>query len=212
VLAIISLATACASPELGGNVDDIALGQQAVTANAEISVRPDSEGLVSARRLEPQARISKQAVQPQVPTRLTGRFQRDGSAEIVDAVELPGYLKLERGLRQGNIYEVRTNGESLTLQAPDLDFERRALSPERDVTTETESVEAFVDIPGIGLEEAKDAEVMLHRISAPHDEKYATIAALERLCRGARVKLALSVASTKVRQFLNQHGRRVQEL
>lgn len=46
--------------------------------------------------LERQTLVVKQLDREQVSTRLTLRWQRDGRLDVVDAVEVPGFLKLEK--------------------------------------------------------------------------------------------------------------------
>jgi hypothetical protein len=148
----------------------------------------------------------------QVSTRLTLRWQRSGRLEVVDAVELPGFLKLETNLvgRQ-YVYEVLVGTDVLAVQALDIDFEQRAEGGDTQepahLAADTETF--FMDVPGLGLDRMLYASVRLLEFTAPHGETSATVEAVGRLeARGLLVGVA-DVGATEVGEFIRTSGRRV---
>jgi len=205
IIILAALASACA---------------QQVQDEPEESVETQSQALVSEPVQTEKSAVNtpseaQSAVAPkakgdaQVSTRLTVRVHRDGRAEVVDAIEVPGYLKLEKNLGRGHLYEVKSGNEVLAVQAIDVDFEQRSLSPDRDISGDVESVEVFDDIPGVGLDKAENAEVELHEVQAAHREKAASIAALGRLQKTKSLKAKFRADGSQLRQAIRAHGRRV---
>lgn len=204
-----TLAVACAQVE---TVED---GESTSHASQELKqvAAKDQVGAAIEDDTDPnvsQAAVAKSDTNPTsvVSTRLTVRVKRDGWTEIVDAIEVPGYIKLEKHLGRGHLYEVRSGDRVLAVQGVDLDFERRSLSPERDVSSDSDTAEVFIDIPGVGLSEVENAEVVLHKIAATHQEKRASIAALGRLERSRTLSLTATTEAPQLRKAIRAFGRR----
>ncbi len=160
---------------------------------------------------ERQTLAVKQPGREQVSTRLTLRWQRDGRLEVVDAVELPGFLKLEKNLAgRQYVYEVRSGNDVLAVQGLDVDFTQRTAGAGPDtpehLAADTETF--FVDIPGFGLEQLTNASVRLLEIQAKHGEASATREAVGRLEKQGRLLAAADVRAAEVGSFIRAQGRR----
>jgi hypothetical protein len=168
-----------------------------------------------SRNPEPSERQTLAVKRPereQVSTRLTLRWQRNGRLEVVDAVELPGFLKLEKNLggRQ-YVYEVRSGNDVLAVQGLDVDFEQRTAGSRADeeMHAATDSETFFVDIPGFGLDQLTNASVRVLEVRAKHGETAATLEAVDRLERQGRLVGVAEVRAAQVGSFIRAEGRRV---
>lgn len=173
----------------------------------------DSEG--EARQepvsLEQQTLAVKQPGQQQVSTRLTLQWQRNGYLEVVDAVELPGFLKLEKNLGERQyVYEVRSGNDVLAVQGFDADFEQRNAGGhpgEEDGRGPADIETLHVDIPGLGLDQLRDVSVRILEVRAKHGEMAASMAAVGRLERQGRVVGVAEAKGAQVGSVIAQ-GRR----
>lgn len=162
--------------------------------------------------LEQQTLAVKQEGQRQVSTRLTLQWQVNGHLEVVDAVELPGFLKLEKYLGERQyVYEVRSGNEVLAVQPFDLEFEQHNAggNPDQEEARGATDVETFhVDIPGLGLDQLRDVSVRVLEVKAKHGEGAASREAVRRLEQQGRVMGVAEVRGAQVGSVIAQ-GRRV---
>jgi hypothetical protein len=166
------------------------------------------------QNLEPRERQTlamKRADREQVSTRLTLRWQREGRLAVVDAVELPGFLKLEKNFDgRRYVYEVRSGNDVLAVQGLDVDFEQRTAGSgpgdEAHMASDTETF--FVDIPGLGLEQLTNASVRILEVKAKHAETSATMEAVGRLEQQGRLMGVADVRASEVGSFIRAEGRR----
>jgi hypothetical protein len=161
--------------------------------------------------LERQTAAVKQPDREQVSTRLTLRWQHNGRLELVDAVELPGFLKLEKNLdNRQYVYEVRAGNEVLAVQGLDVTFEQRAEHGGTDKRPHaaTESETFFVDIPGLGLDQLANASVRLLKVREKHGEAAATREAVGRLEQQQRLVGVAEVSASQVSAFIRTEGRK----
>ncbi|ATB40483.1 hypothetical protein CYFUS_005932 [Cystobacter fuscus] len=160
---------------------------------------------------ERQTLAVKQPGREQVSTRLTLRWLRGVRLDVVDAVELPGFLKLEKNLvgRQ-YVYEVRSGDDVLAVQGLDVDFAQRTAGagPETPEHMDADTETFFVDIPGFGLDQLTNASVRILEIQARHGEASATREAVGRLEKQGRLVAAADVRAAEVGSFIRAQGRR----
>ncbi|PTL82273.1 hypothetical protein [Vitiosangium sp. GDMCC 1.1324] len=175
---------------------------------AQVGSEPQDTG-----SLERQTLAVKQPGREQVSTRLTLRWERNGYLQVVDAVELPGFLKLEKNLGDRQyVYEVRSGNDVLAVQGLDVDFEQRSAGghpgePDEHGVTDVETF--FVDIPGLGLDELRNASVRILEVQPKHGESAATREAVGRLQQQGRLVSVAEVNASQVGSVIQSQGRRV---
>src|SRR5262245_33593284 len=88
---------------------------------------PSGSGDERAEPLESQTASVPRPGPDAVSVRLTVRLDRTGHMEVVDAVELPGIIKLERAANRRWVYEAQDRSGLVAVAAVDVDFEQRPI-------------------------------------------------------------------------------------
>jgi hypothetical protein len=149
------------------------------------------------------------AVAEPVSVRLTVKVNKNGAAEVVDAVELPGIIRQEKDMNRDFVYEARDGRGVVAVQALDLDFERRPIGGgEHGEHIAADEQLVHVDLPGVSLERARGVSLRLSKVNARHQEKLASVESFARLSRqGTLVPFAELRPSTMDTAVVRQ-GRR----
>ncbi len=166
-----------------------------------------SGGDATERFEERQTVLVKQPGTTQVSVRLTVSVDRKGQMEILDAVELPGFLKLEKDMDRNFVYEARDAAGVVAVQAVGVEFERHAVGGgEHGDPQEIESQTFHVDLPGLTLEKARGVSLRLSEITAKHQERTASLQTMDRLAQQGKVRAFGEIKAARLATFVQTRG------
>jgi hypothetical protein len=189
--------------EAGGTGDGVSpVGTQSGAATQAAQAAAASSEPAPAPAADPAGAVS---------VRLTVRVTRTGGAEIVDAVELPGIIKLEKDMRRDYLYEARDGRGVIAVQAIDVDFEQRPIAKgdPHGESIEVDEQLIHVDLPGVSLEAARNVSLRLSRLAGGHQERIASAATFARLAQQGKLRPFVEVRPGQLAAALATRARRI---
>lgn len=143
-----------------------------------------------------------------VYTRLTVRLEKNGRAEVIHAVEKSGRLKQRDRLSGDFVTEVSAGPTVLATESFENPFEERSFAADghEEQTSEADSVEVSIGIPGLGLGR-RDYDVRVHKLIASTPERRLDPQSFARMKARGALRVFAQVDATKTRAVLSRGAR-----